>query len=95
MLGFIHLYLHSLDRIRACSCSSGHVQEVIRVRFDVWREGVLQSECHQRGPHVPGGLAMGSFLGKVMAELSLRGGDGDGGARERVSWVEAVLGPRM
>ena len=43
-------------------------------------KGVLQSQHHQGGPRVPGGLAMGSFLGKFMAELSLRGGHGDGGA---------------
>lgn len=52
----------------------------------MWREGILQSERHQGGPRVPGGLAIGSFLGKVMAELSLRRE-----ARERVSWVGAVV----
>ena len=80
VLGFIHLYPHSLDSIRASSCSGGHVKEVIRVRSDMWMKGVLQSQHHQGGPHVPGGLAMGSFPGKFMAELSLRGGHGDGGA---------------
>ena len=52
-------------------------------------EGVLQSKCHQGGPRVPGCMVMGSFLGKVMTELSLRGGDGDGGeGGGKVTWVE-------
>lgn len=52
-------------------------------------EGLLQSKCHQGGPCVPDCMVMGSFLGEIMAELSLRGGVGDGGeGGGKVTWVE-------